>query len=275
MGRKALSDNVKKQKAWRALNEQYQKAVQLYHDEQAKPAGTKKLSLRAVAALFPGVNHNSLARYVNGEHRDRWAFVSSKQKLSPAQERVLVDEALEAADRGFPKSRDDLTFEANAILHAAHGEGYSAVGKHWVQGFLDRHQAELQMSWSRPLDSARARALNPTLIRHWYEEVVKMNVVDAGIRAEDIYGMDESGFQPSDSGRKRVIGRRGAKNTYKQGGAERENVSVLVTICGDGTVSTPVVIFKGQRFNSKWRKNNVANCACVRFNSSCIARKLT
>jgi hypothetical protein len=260
MGRIALSDTVKKQKARRALNAQYQEAVQRYQSEQEKPS-KERLSLRGVAALYPGVSYSTLSKYVKPGHISMSAFFASKQKISPAKERVMVDEALAAADRGFPKTRDELTYEANAIRKAEMGDTFTPVGKHWVQGFLDRHQDELKMSWSRPLDSKRARALNPNIIRHWYEELVKKHVVEAGIRPEDIYGMDESGFQPSDQGRQRVIARRGTKNAYKQGGADRENVTVIVTICADGTVLKPSVIFKGQRMQQDWTQNNVAGCS--------------
>ncbi|KZP05769.1 DDE-domain-containing protein, partial [Athelia psychrophila] len=63
-----------------------------------------------------------------------------------------------------------------------------------------------------------------------------------------LYGMDESGFPPSNMGRERVIGRRGARSSYKQGGADRENVTAIVTICADGTALTPTIIFKGKNF---------------------------
>ncbi|KAJ7040000.1 hypothetical protein C8F04DRAFT_887737, partial [Mycena alexandri] len=53
---------------------------------------------------------------------------------------------------------------------------------------------------------------------------------------EDVYGMDESGFTLGHQGRERVIGRRG---THKQGGGDKENVTVIVTICADGTYPKP------------------------------------
>ena len=75
--------------------------------------------------------------------------------------------------------------------------------------------------------------------------------------------MDESGFQPSGQGRRRVVARRGTKNAYKQGGADRENVTVIVTICADGTVLKPSVIFKCSRLPQDWTENNVAGCSYV------------
>ena len=71
--------------------------------------------------------------------------------------------------------------------------------------------------------------------------------------------MDESGFPPSDQGTQRVIGQRGTKTQHKKGSAERENVTAIITICADGTVLKPTIIFKGQNFMRKWGDDNVTN----------------
>jgi len=51
------------------------------------------------------------------------------------------------------------------------------------------------------------------------------------------------------------------KTQHKQGGADRENVTAIVTICADGTTLRPTIIFKGQNFMTKWAENNVANAS--------------
>ncbi|EIM86965.1 CENP-B protein, partial [Stereum hirsutum FP-91666 SS1] len=68
---------------------------------------------------------------------------------------------------------------------------------------------------------------------------------------ELIYGMDESGFPLGDFGKKKVVGRRGAKRQHKQGSGDKENVTVLVTICADGTHLRPTIIYKGKNFMQK------------------------
>ena len=75
--------------------------------------------------------------------------------------------------------------------------------------------------------------------------------------------MDKSGFQPSHGGVEHVVGHRGAKGQHKVGSANRENVTVLATICADGTALEPTIIFKGQQFQSSWMKNNVLNASSV------------
>lgn len=91
--------------------------------------------------------------------------------------------------------------------------------------------------------------------------MIKRRVVDKGVKEENIYGMDESGFPPSHGGVERVVGRRGAKAQHKIGSANRENVTALVTICADGTALKPTIIFKGQRFQANWMKNNLSDAS--------------
>ncbi|EJD07234.1 uncharacterized protein FOMMEDRAFT_73942, partial [Fomitiporia mediterranea MF3/22] len=63
---------------------------------------------------------------------------------------------------------------------------------------------------------------------------------------ENIFGMDESGFPPANNSMRCVIGARGKRIQHKQGGANRETVTAIVTICANGTYLKPVIIFKGQ-----------------------------
>lgn len=88
-----------------------------------------------------------------------------------------------------------------------------------------------------------------------------------GIRPEDIYGMDESGFPPALQGTCRVVGARGTKTQHKQGGADRENVTALVTICADGTALEPMISFKGKNLMKRWGDNNIAKATYVTLNS--------
>jgi hypothetical protein len=79
-------------------------------------------------------------------------------------------------------------------------------------------------------------------------------VVETGIRRENIYRMDESGFPSADQGK---TGARGTKTQHKQGGADRKNTTALVTICADGTSLHPTIVFKGKGFKEVWFKYNI------------------
>jgi hypothetical protein len=252
---RALSERVKRQKLRRRENTKLQDAIDEYKREQEQEG--KKRGLRPIAAKH-GVNFKTFSNLVNGG-RSIGTFNASKQKLTHSEERVLVDFILESADRGLPLSHKNIQTHANTIITGRDVPG-EPVGEAWVPRFLDRYRDELQTHWSRPLATERARSLNPEAVKAWFE-LVKKECVDQGIKPENIYGMDESGFPPSNQGRQRVVGRRGTKTQHKSGGANRENVTVLVTICADGTTLKPTIIFKGKNFLKKWGEDNVAGAS--------------
>jgi len=148
-----------------------------------------------------------------------------KQRLTPLEERVVVDHILFSADRGFPMKPRHVVNHANEILKSRGAETIDPESN-WVHRFLDRHRDELQTHWSKPLDTERARSLNPTAVAKWFELVKEL--------------------VPSDQGKQRMIGRRGAKIQHRQGGADRENVTAIITICADGTALRPTIIYKGK-----------------------------
>lgn len=254
---RALSENVKKLKARHVKNAKLQEAVNAYHREQAKPKGVARISLRKIADKYQ-VAKATLSAIANGKRRPMSAYIASKQKVSVPEERVLVDYIKQSADIGFPLDNHNIEKFANAIIQKRDGDGFEPVGKNWVHSFLDRHYDELQTHWSRPLDTQRARALNPAAVAAWFD-LVQEFVVKLGVAPENVYGMDESGFIPSQEGHKRVVGSRGTKIQHKQGNASRENVTAIVTICADGTTLDPMIIYKGKNFMKKWGENNVAH----------------
>ena len=253
---RAKSSNVKCLRARKKHDAIMQKAVDAYR--KGKQEAKTQMGLRAIASKH-GVNYVTLSRQAKGG-RSISEFNASKQKISKVEENVLVQFIKESADRGFPMSHQAIAFHADAILQSRLGDGYEPVGESWIFRFLDRHEDELQTHWSKPLNMQRARALNPEVVDTWFD-LVERWVVNQGIKKEDIYGMDESGFPPSGQGTERVVGGRGVKTQHKQGGADWENVTALVTICADGTALRPTIIFKGKNFMKKWGKDNIANAS--------------
>lgn len=256
----ALSKNQQAIKKRRAENAKLQKAVDAYRQEQTKPDSEPRKGIRYFAKRF-GVSKSTLGRAIEGK-LTRSAFSESRQKLTPVQERVLVDFITESADRGFPLVHRQIEEYANELLIRAQGPDAEPVGKSWIFAFLDRHRDDLQTHWSKPLDTQRAKSLNPKAVEHWFDLVEKV-IEKEGVRPEDIYGMDESGFPPSNQGTQRVVGRRGTKTQHKQGGANKENVTAVVTICADGTTVTPLIIYKGKKAQKRWFDNNVAGAQYV------------
>jgi hypothetical protein len=256
MTNRSLSDRVKRLKRRRADEYKLKQAILEYQAERAKPK-EDRLGGRDIAQKH-GVKHRTLMYHVEKEDAPTIsAFNASKQKLSVAEERVLVDFIKDSADHGFPLTHRAIKSYANAALQSRLGAELKPVGKQWIFRFLDRHHEEIQTHWSKPLDMQRAKCLNPEAVKSWFD-LAKKYIVDLGIPPENIYGMDESGFPPANQGPERVVGQRGTKTQHKQGGADRENVTALVTICADGTTLTPMIIYKGANFMTKWGQDNIA-----------------
>jgi hypothetical protein len=254
---RTLSNRVKAQVQRKLQDARMKEAINAYLHEKTKPDGSKKRGARPIADAH-GVCYKTLLRLTKGS-QSMSAFNASKRKLTYAEERVLIDFILESADRAVPLTSKNIETHANAILAFRDTPGDPA-GINWVARFLERSQDELQTHWSSPLATERARSLNKEAVKHWFNLVYE-KLVEKGIDKYNIYGMDESGFPPSDQGRTRVVGRRGSKMQHKSGSANRENVTALVTICADGTALKPTIIFKGRNFLKKWGEDNVSGAS--------------
>ena len=79
------------------------------------------------------------------------------------------------------------------------------------------------------------------------------------IPGELIYSADETGLMLGVTLHKRVIAPAGRKIQQPRCSGKRENVTVLVTICADGTSLPPAVIFKGEGYQMSWKQNNPLN----------------
>ncbi|KAG2346937.1 hypothetical protein BDR05DRAFT_858501, partial [Suillus weaverae] len=58
-------------------------------------------------------------------------FNATKQKLTVAKERVIVDFIIQSADRGIPLTHDIIKNAANEILRSRLGDGFEPVGLNW------------------------------------------------------------------------------------------------------------------------------------------------
>jgi hypothetical protein len=151
------------------------------------------------------------------------------------------------------------------IARARWGDKFPAegVGKQWTRHFVSDH-AELSTYWSAPLDKSRARVVNPITKEEYFkllEKIIKGKGGDDRIPAELIYGADESGFQKGIGQKERVIGASGKKRQHQQRSGDRENITALVVICGDGTTTPPLVIYKGEAFQASWKQDNPLNAS--------------
>jgi hypothetical protein len=94
-----------------------------------------------------------------------------------------------------------LKEHVDAIYRVRLGDEFPAdgVGKKWTNRFVEKHSHRLGTYWSRPLDNARARGVNPATNEAWFDLLGRVLLTGDGgqpIAPECLWAMDETGFQP-------------------------------------------------------------------------------
>ena len=130
-----------------------------------------------------------------------------------------------------------------------------------MECFIDRYIDRVCIFRSCCLNKKHAGTVNPIICTAWFKLLSKY-ITKYNFPKECIYGSDETGFQLSCFYAHHVIGPAGEKIVKEvTGDGNRENITVLVTICADGSTIPPLVIFKGETYFCKWGENNLLNCS--------------
>lgn len=228
-------------------------AVATYAQRDSVTDPASKKTIAKLAQDFD-VKYISLWRRLQPQgQRSRTEALAARQKLSPTKEKKLLDIILEFSDRSIPLTRSDIHTYGTYMANSGK-QGRSAkvtLGQNWVGNFLDRHHEILSTHWSSPLDSKRTSALTPQAVECHFL-CVKETQEKYGIIPENDYGMDESNIMVGFSGKQQVVGRAGAKQQHSRRDGSRESYTVVETICADGTVLKPSIIYKAKQFAKEW-----------------------
>ena len=277
MGRHAKS-KTKAHQLYVEISERWKaRAVELYNAELEKETGETKKGLRKICQQVEEecwkeekvkikVSKSSLSRYAKGGKTQ--AQSNAEGSLVTAKEAdVIIEYTIQVANQGHGLSLRRLEEHANEILQSRMGEDFNGVGKNWASRFLEKHSDRLWSYWCHPLDSSRARAGNPQTKKKFFDMLEASIIGDDAdkdtepIPDELIFGSDETGIQQGLGTRQRIIGPKGKKVQHQQRSGDRENITVIVTICADGTSLPPAVIFKGESFQTSWKQNNPLNAS--------------
>lgn len=266
---RALSDTKKKQNIHEVEEKFRLHAIAAYRLELAKPEG-KRQSSRTVARDFIclykqetghdlTLDHSLLCRRAVGGNM-RMQANAARSWLTDEEQEIIIGYMVECGSRGFPLSHRRLWEHVNGVLQARLGGAFpiDGVGKNWTNCFIEKHSDRLKMSWATPLEAKRGRAVNEQTINAFYD-ILEHVTEKYEINFKLIYGVDEFGTNPFNGERERVIGGVGNDPRYQLRDGNRENITVIVTICADGTTTPPATIFKGQAFQVKWKQDNPAN----------------
>jgi hypothetical protein len=199
-----------------------------------------------------GVDRTTLARRHQGKTRSHAGEAQQRMLLSPQQEKQLVElvgyiEGL--TKRGSPPTREMIQNFASVVAKWE-------VSDAWVTRFLGRNDAFLTSRWTVGIDRTRHIADNEERYRLYFG-LLHHKMRQYEILPENTYNMDEKGFFVGITSRsKRVFSkasysRKEVTSALQDG--NREWITLLACICGDGTLLSPGVIYKGKSgLQSSW-----------------------
>ncbi|KAJ0126689.1 Chitin synthase A [Fusarium oxysporum f. sp. albedinis] len=121
--------------------------------------------------------------------QSRCDTIPNSRRLSDLEEQIIVQFILDLDSRGFPSRLRFVEEMANSLLADRNA---SPVGKRWAHNFVKR-QPELKTCLFRKYDYQRAKCEDPTIIRGWFR-LVQNTIAKYGIRSNDIWNFDETGF---------------------------------------------------------------------------------
>jgi hypothetical protein len=167
--------------------------------------------------------------------------------LEEQEEQVLTQRLLNLAMQGFPARMSYVRDTANLLLSLRDG---STVGKNWPSNFIKR-STELKTTFSRRIDSKRAKCEDPAILRPWFT-LVRNTIAKYGVLETDIYNFDETGFQMGIISTARVITGTERRYTKTRQPGSREWVTVIHGINASGWAIAPLIILKAKVHQEAW-----------------------
>ncbi|KAJ3542310.1 hypothetical protein NM208_g4167 [Fusarium decemcellulare] len=191
-----------------------------------------KLSLRGTAKLYQ-VSYWALRRRYNGI-QSRCDWIPKSRRLSDLEEQIIIQFILDLDSRGFPPRLRAVEEMANRLLA---DRDAPPVGKRWAHNF-------------------RAKCEDPTIIRDWFR-LVANTIAKYGIRSDDIWNFDETGFLMGMIATGMVVtgSERRSKPKSVQPG-NREWITVIQAINAEGWAIQPFIIGAGQYHLANWYQDS-------------------
>ncbi|KAJ3469895.1 hypothetical protein MRS44_003960 [Fusarium solani] len=211
-----------------------------------------KLSIRRAASTYT-VDERRLRRRQQGI-QSRRDTIQKSRKLSDLEEEILIHFILDLDSRGFPPRLRGVKEMADQLLA---DRDASPVGTRWAHNFVKRHP-DLKTRFFRKYDYQRAKCEDPIIIRNWFR-LVGNTIAKYGIRSDDLYNFDETGFLMGMIASGMVVtgSERRSKPKSVQPG-NREWITVIQAINAEGQAIQPFIIGAGQYHLANWyRESNL------------------
>ena len=229
-------------------------------------------SIRA-AALWFDVPPSTLSHCITG-HVSRNQAQEQTQNLSAAEETELKRWITKLTRLGYPPRHQLVCEMAEEIRHHRVREinteeielvSYPSLGRDWTRQFLNRHP-DLKTTMLKTIEVAWIKDTNPEALKKWFR-CVEEEIKEFNIQPENMYNMDKSGFAIGTTQAGRAIINAKVRSWLQVHPRCQEWVSVVECICADGTVISPLVIFKGKSLSNTWIPTDVHDDWRFSYNS--------
>jgi hypothetical protein len=172
----------------------------------------------------------------------------NSRKLTDLEEQTIIQYILDLDSPGFPPRIISVEEMANRLRA---DRDLDPVGPRWASNFVKR-QPELSTRILRRYDYQRAKCEDSIAINAWFS-LVKNTIAKYGIRSDDIYNFDETGFMMGMIAPGMVVtGTERRKNPKKVQPGNREWVTVIETINAEGWALPLFIILAGQYHLQNW-----------------------
>ena len=201
-------------------------------------------NISATATAY-NVKRSTLSRRFNEKTVSVEESLENKRLLNNYQEQKLIDYVSRQCKMCLPPT-------ARIVSNIASEMAGSQVGVNWTSRFVDRHKDVLDSRFLNTLDLARHKSESRASFEAYFD-VVHRKIEEYGITVDNMYNMDEKGFMIGQIQRSHRIFTRDTyqdKNLIKAGqDGNREWITCLATICADGSVLSPALIYKAKSGN--------------------------
>jgi hypothetical protein len=192
------------------------------------------------AARKFNVNRSTLSKRFRGKTRSTAQGYQTQQLLTRKQELMLVKQINKLSEWCLPPTPSMVRAWAAALCG-------TAPGKNWAGAFGVRHKDELDCKYLNTIDLERHKADSEHSYRQYFA-VLKEKIVQYNIQPHNCYNMDEKGFLIGHLQKVKRIFPKALMRAQKllgtgQDGA-RHWITLIATICADGSSLPPALIYK-------------------------------
>ena len=207
----------------------------------------------AAAVELYSIPRTSLYYRLSGERKTRREGHIDQQRLTVAEEKAITKWCFDMDDRGFPPRLDMMRDMASHLEMKRLGKMGEPFGKNWLSRFLDGNPS-ITVKLSCRLERQRTQANDPRIIKDFFAKLSRL-IRTHGLKASQVFNVDEKGFLLGQAAHARVLCRRGRRNPNVTHDGGRELVTVAETVSAPGLVFSPLIIYRGTAQYLGWHKN--------------------